>query len=94
VRIGQEGRVAIHEVWVKRIVVLEERVVIPVEVEPEDLARFDERHHEFATRKVARDRAIAHARQMVTDQSWSKLARVEELVVGELKIDHVSEDML
>lgn len=84
----------IHEVWVKRIVVLEETVCIPIEVLREEVADVKESVQVHKRRLVARKRAMAHAEQMLTNGTWKERAHVEELVVGDLKVAHTSADML
>jgi hypothetical protein len=84
----------IHDVCVKRIVVLEETVTIPIEVVREEVADADETVQEFRRRSVARDRAKAQAEKMIANGDWPKYARVERLVIGDPKVDHVSGDVL
>jgi hypothetical protein len=90
----EDAGAAVHDVWVKRIVVLEETMRIPIEVLREEVGDLKEGVQEFKRLRVARDRAIARAAKMLTSGDWSKRARVEQLVVGDFKVDHISGDIL
>jgi hypothetical protein len=85
---------AIHEVWVRRIVVHEETVCIPVEIDPQEVAEFDPGVQDHMSRANARRRALQVAQDMIANDHWGALAHVETLVIGEPKVTGVSGDVL
>ena len=84
---------AIHEVWVRRIVAIEETVCIPVEVEDDpDLP--GPKNPDLRRRSLARKQALFLANEMIANDRWQRFAQSKTVALGEPDIVHVSGDVL
>ncbi|POR42670.1 hypothetical protein [Methylobacterium sp. V23] len=85
---------AIHEVWVKRVRVIEETACIPVEIGKDELIDLSVISDAAATLRIAKQKAISACIDMIDDGTWDKIADVKVLVAGPPEIDRIVRDVV
>lgn len=88
---------AVHEVWVRRIVVIEEECCIAVRIrEDEGVASGTlPLLQEIARGKLVRDRALKRAAELIADGTWTNLNLNRTVVAeGAPLVGHVSGDVI